>query len=197
MAMSFSEEVRLAENMAKEFGLRNGNKAIDVKVSVNRDELSILKLMLDVEGAPDTHNPNLPGSPTVRPVHILLQAFPDDGVWGVGIAIVRGPKVHATTENPTKRFYDATFVNPMDEDSKTPEWLLRICQWWVMRLNGPGGMLAFQLYASAASLVCERCDANVTYGDEDPRLSSLNEAAENHVCDPARVEQNSATAPVN
>lgn len=154
----------------------------DVKVTVNEDELSILKLMLDVEDAPDTHNPNLPGSATVRPVHVLIQAFPDGQIWGIGIAIVRGPKVHASSGNTTKRLYDATFVNPLDEDSETPDWLLRICRWWQMRLNGPAGMLAFQLYASSAHLVCEVCDTNVTYGDEDPRLSSLTEAAEQHIC---------------
>lgn len=156
----------------------------DVKVTVNEDELSILKLTLDVEGAPDTHNPNLPGSPTVRPVHVLIQAFPEGQEWSVGLALVRGPKVHASSGNPTKRHYDATFVNPLEEDSQTPDWLLRICRWWAMRLNGPAGMTAFQLYASQVSMVCERCDTNLTYGDEDPKLSALGEAAEGHVCAP-------------
>lgn len=191
--MSFSEEVRLAEELAEEFGLRDKEeKVADVRVSINEEELSFLRLMLDVEGAPDAHNPNLPGSPTVRPVHVLMQAFPKGDVWEVGIAIVRGSKVHSSTGNLTKRHYDATFVNPMEDGAETPGWLLRICQQWLMRLNGPSGMLAFQLYANAAHLVCERCDTNVTYGDEDPRLASLNEAAEAHVCDPQRVAAEAA-----
>lgn len=192
--MTESEEVRLAEELAQEFGLRDG-KDEGVKIAFNENELSVLKVVLDVEDAPDAHNPNLPGSPVVRPAHVLIQALPEGGIWTVGLAVARGPKVHASTGGLTKRHYDATFVNPLDDDSETPDWLVRICQRWLMRLNGPAGMLAFQLYASDATLVCERCDSNVTYGDEDPRLSSLNEAAEEHVCDPAevaKVEQRNA-----
>jgi hypothetical protein len=50
--------------------------------------------------------------------------------------------------------------------------------------DGPDPFEGFQIYASRAAMVCERCDTNVTYGDEDPRLSSLVEAAAAHTCTP-------------
>lgn len=46
----------------------------DVKTCINDKELSLFKVFLDVEGAPDTHNPNLPGSPTVRPAQVMLMS---------------------------------------------------------------------------------------------------------------------------
>lgn len=51
----------------------------------------------------------------------------------------------------------------------------------------------FQIYTADASTVCEACDTNITWGDEDPRLYSLVEQAGQHVCDPlkkAAVERN-------
>lgn len=51
-------------------------------------------------------------------------------------------------------------------------------------LNFVKNLPDFQLYASRTILVCEACDTNVTYGDEDPRLHSLVEAAGQHACDP-------------
>lgn len=47
----------------------------------------------------------------------------------------------------------------------------------------------FQIYTfsdASATVVCERCDTNVTHGDTDPRLYSLVEAAGQHMCDPER-----------
>lgn len=72
MVMSFSEEVWLVENMVKEFGLWDGNKVIDVKVLVNRDELLILKLMFDVEGVFDMYNLNFFGLFMVCLVYVLF-----------------------------------------------------------------------------------------------------------------------------
>lgn len=45
---------------------------------------------------------------------------------------------------------------------------------------------SFQIYTEGASTVCEACDTNITWGDADPRLYSLVEAAARHVCDPAK-----------
>lgn len=166
----------------------------DVKATANEEELSLFKVFLDIEGAPDTNNPNLPYSPTVRPIRVMLLSYPKNGAWEVSMALVQGPKVHASTGNLTKRNYDSTFVNPMDPDAETPEWLLAICRKWQKHLNGDSPLAQFQIYAHDAFLVCERCDTNVTFHVEDPRLADFTEAAGSHVCDPERVTAQAATA---
>lgn len=164
-----------------------------VRATINEDRLSEFKVVLDLEDAPEVQNPNLPGSPTVRPQAAVILAYPrEGGGWEVSLINAIGPRVYEATGRLTKRDFNVAFVNPMDEDSLTPGWLLEIATRWENRLNGVSLFAPFQVYAHEAFLVCERCDTNVTFKVEDPRLTDLTEAAQAHSCDPARVTAEAA-----
>lgn len=110
----------------------------DLGFKINGKQLSFLKVFLDVEDKPDATNPNLPGSPTVRPQMVQVNGYLQgaDDVWGIGLIAVYGPKVNLSTGALTKRRYDAVFMSPMDPESGAPEWILEIAQYWLDRLNG-------------------------------------------------------------
>lgn len=131
MGMTEQEEHRLAREMAVELGLADppSMKVID-------DDMSHCRIILDAEGKPDAHNPNLPGSPTIRPKRVMILLYPADGMWECSLAQVIGPKVAASTGRVTIRNYDTTFVSVMDPDSHTPEWIFTEAVIWQNRLNG-------------------------------------------------------------
>lgn len=87
-------------------------------------------------GKPDAQNPNLPGSPAIRPERLILLLFPQDGIWVTSTAQVIGPKVHGTTGNATKRSYSTSFMHPGDPDAEAPDWLIEEAQVWEDKLNG-------------------------------------------------------------
>lgn len=106
----------------------------DVNFTINEGHLSVFKVILDVTEVPDTENPNLPGT-LLRPQHVIVTAYPDQGIWGVSMMLVSGPKVHPTTGNLTKRNYDSPYVDPLDPESNTPEWLAKMARQWQDWLN--------------------------------------------------------------
>lgn len=108
---------------------------IKAEFSLNEQEDSNLKLILDVSGAPDTYNPDLPGSPKVRPVHVVLLAYPINGAWEFTLANVIGPKVHNDSGNLTKKHYSVLFVSPLGPDSKAPDWIRDEIQKWQEKFN--------------------------------------------------------------
>lgn len=111
-----------------------------VRATVSEDRLSELKVVLDLEDAPDVQNPNLPGSPKVRPRMAVVLAYPrEGGDWELSMINVIGPRVYESTGRATKRDFDVAFINPLESDSLTPGWLLTIAMKWQNRLNGVAG----------------------------------------------------------
>lgn len=108
-----------------------------VKATLNEERMSEFKVVLDLEDAPEVQNPNLPGSPKVQPRLVVILAYPrEGGGWEVSLINAIGPRVYEATGRMTKRDFDVAFVNPMDEDSMTPGWLLEIALRWQNKLNG-------------------------------------------------------------
>lgn len=110
----------------------------DPGFKINGQQLSTLKVFLDVEDKPDVANPNLPGSPTIRPQMVEVRGYLQgvDDAWDISFIMVYGPKVNLTTGSLTKRRYDAFFNNPMDPESGAPEWIVEIARYWTKRMNG-------------------------------------------------------------
>jgi hypothetical protein len=99
-------------------------------------DYSEAKIIIDLDGAPDTASALLPGSPTVRPRRLMLLASPQcGGVWEVSWAKAAGPKVKDGKIVVTKRDYEAVWGNPLDDDCLAPEWLREIAAEWVAKLN--------------------------------------------------------------
>lgn len=110
----------------------------DPGFKISDQELSTLKVFLDVEGKPDVANPNIPGSPTVRPQLVLVRGYMqgENDTWDIGFIVAYGPKVNPTTGDLTKRRYDTLFNKPMDPESGAPEWIVEIARHWTKRMNG-------------------------------------------------------------
>lgn len=107
-----------------------------VKATLNEERLSELKVVLDVEGAPETSHPNLPGSPTVQPRLVVVLIYPrDGGGWETGLVNVVGPRKYEGSGRLTKRDFDLGFVNPMEPDSGAPDWVREIALKWQDKLN--------------------------------------------------------------
>jgi hypothetical protein len=106
---------------------------IDCKV---RDHAN-WQIFLDVTGAPDTSNPEVPSAGTVRPNAIGINLFPNaqTGIWEVSTVHVHGPKVK-DGEVFTKRDYTVVFTDPLGPDSVAPIWVRKICKKWTDRANG-------------------------------------------------------------
>lgn len=110
----------------------------DLEFTISADNLSMLRVFLDVKDKPDTANPNLPGSPTIRPQQIQVNGYIQgaDDAWGISLIAVYGLKVNQQTGGLTKRRYDTTFIDPLDPESGAPEWVREIAQYWLDRMNG-------------------------------------------------------------
>jgi hypothetical protein len=95
------------------------------------------QISLDVTGAPDTSNPEVPSLGTVRPTAMGVGLFPhtETGVWEVSSVGVVGPKVR-DGQVATKRDYTVTFMEPLGPDSVAPEWVREIAKEWTDRANG-------------------------------------------------------------
>jgi hypothetical protein len=105
--------------------------------ALDNGDFSMLRIALLVPpGQSDTQNPNLPGSPTIRPERLMLTLYPQDGVWVASTVQVLGPRVHAVTGNLTKRSYSTSFMNPGDPDTEAPDWVIVAAQVWEDKLNG-------------------------------------------------------------
>lgn len=108
----------------------------EIKSSISEDRLSELKVVLDVEDAPETEHPNLPGSPVVRPRFVVILVYPrDGGGWETGLVNVVGPRVYESTGRLTKRDFEIGFVNPMEPDSGAPQWVRDVALKWQDKLN--------------------------------------------------------------
>ncbi|MFJ6508679.1 hypothetical protein [Streptomyces sp. NPDC091879] len=95
------------------------------------------QISMDVTGAPDTTNPEVPSLGTVRPNALGVGLFPhtETGAWEVSSVGVVGPKVR-DGQVATKRDYTVTFMEPLGPDSVAPEWVREIAQEWTDRANG-------------------------------------------------------------
>jgi hypothetical protein len=91
---------------------------------------------MDVTGAPDTSNPEVPSAGTVRPSSVYLHLFPNaqTRAWEVTTVHVVGPKVK-NGEVVTKRDYTVLFADPLETNSVAPEWLREISREWTDRAN--------------------------------------------------------------
>jgi hypothetical protein len=98
------------------------------------------QIPMDVTGAPDTSNPEVPSAGTVRPNAVGLGLFPNaqTGVWEISTVHVVGPKVKDGKVS-TKRDYTVMFTDPLGSDSVAPEWVREISREWTDRANGAGG----------------------------------------------------------
>jgi hypothetical protein len=94
------------------------------------------QISMDVTGAPDTTNPEVPSLGTVRPTALGVGLFPhmETGVWEVSSVGVVGPKVR-DGQVATKRDYTVTFMEPLEPDSVAPEWVREIAKEWTDRAN--------------------------------------------------------------
>lgn len=112
---------------------------------LSKEGLSTLTVALDVPesaGWEDVTNPDLPGSPTIRPKHLMLFLYPatetDD--WEVFTAKIIGPKVRASTGSLTKRNYEIPFMRPLDEDATAPDRVRAEARRWQARVNGTANL---------------------------------------------------------
>lgn len=120
---------------------------------------------------PDDNNPDFrPGGnvqAAVARMLLWMEQYPDD----VNVAARIGSSNGFITDGWPYRMYAV--------DRRDLAAVLRLVQ----------KLPDFQIYTfsdASASVVCERCDTNITHGDADPRLYSLVEAAGLHTCDPER-----------
>jgi hypothetical protein len=129
-----------------------------------------------VSDDPDSKNPDFwPGKDiqaAVRRMQLWLEQYPDD----VSVASQIGSSQEFVSPGWPYRMYAV--------DRRDLEAVLKLVQ------NLPN----FQIYTADASTVCEACDTNITWGDQDPRLYSLVEVAAAHVCDPVKKAKISGTA---
>jgi hypothetical protein len=95
------------------------------------------QIPMDVTGAPDTLNPEVPSAGTVRPNAMGIGLFPNaqTGVWEISTVQVVGPKVK-NGEVSTKRDHTVMFTDPLGPDSVAPLWVRKICKEWVDKANG-------------------------------------------------------------
>jgi hypothetical protein len=94
------------------------------------------QIPMDVTGAPDTSNPEVPSFGMVRPTALGLGIMPSaKGVWEVTSVGVSGPKVK-DGKVATKRDYSVMFMDPLGPDSVAPEWVREICQEYTDKANG-------------------------------------------------------------
>jgi hypothetical protein len=108
------------------------------KVEFKVRDHAVWQIPMDVTGAPDTSNPEVPSFGMVRPTALGLGLMPNaKGVWEVTSVGVHGPKVK-DGKVATKRDYSVMFMDPLGEDSVAPEWVREICQEWADRANGVG-----------------------------------------------------------
>lgn len=130
---------------------------------------------------PDDNNPDFrPGGniqAAVARMLLWMEQYPDD----VNVAAQIGSSNGFITDGWPYRMYAV--------DRRDLAAVLRLVQ----------KLPDFQIYTEDASTVCEACDTNITWGDQDPRLYSLVEAAGQHTCDPgkkAAVERDRAARKV-
>jgi hypothetical protein len=104
---------------------------------LNPDADNCFKIVVDVpEWQEDTHNPSMPGGPTIRPQQMVLLFYPrnDERVWEAATANVFGPRVGSKSATP--RSLSVLFVDILGEGAESaPEWVKAQARIWVNRLN--------------------------------------------------------------